>query len=466
MQLDDLPDTVWDKGIDDSSIRILDTHHPGYVYHITSNSLFAPTAPISCLLRYLKGDQSALSPLTPDQLSTALSQWIMLKRNIEVRPKIDDLDIGISQLAISPTLKCNLNCTYCYNYQENAPSLIRKLPSLSKDGVGKIIRTLSQLKVDNRVNIAFIGGEPLLNIDQLEYLIRVAKIYAKRRKTRVNFLVTTNGLTLGRARVVEAINKNNIAVSVSVDGPPEWHDEARLNLKGGGSYDRLSGALEYFFKHSRSQLRSARATYRLKPGRMLGTYRHLKSIGFNDIAMGSSDFDNTLLDAQTKSLIFQEIESLVAEVRDDMVSGRVLRHSLLTEAFINLYIGNAKQVICGATRNHVAFDVFGGMQACHRYLGNTEYELSPADIINRLESTLVNEVTKNGKTPHCHKCWARSLCGGECFHVAKEIRKKEDMVSIELQMCDFKRKYFDEALKAYIHVMQTAPDVMPKLVYG
>ena len=233
------------------------------------------------------------------------------------------------------------------------------MPKLEKDGVRKILDTLSKLSLDPQINVAFIGGEPLLHPRRLERLIRYARYFSRRKGIRLGFLVTTNGLTLGNSAIQKIINRYKISVSISLDGPPEWHDEERKILDGGGSYLRIAQALEVFFKAYHSPVRSARATYRAIPGRMIGTYRHLKAMGFNDIAMGSSDFDHVLLSPEVKVAMFSEIEELANEVKEDMLSGRVLRHSLLTEIFINLYVGNAKQVICGATRNHVAFDVYG-----------------------------------------------------------------------------------------------------------
>lgn len=461
-----VPPEIWNANNDAAAIKLLDVGRFGYAYHIDSNSLFAASSPIAKLLQHFKGKSGSLEALSLDELDTAIRQWAAIKSYIDDRPSINDVSLPISQLAISPTLKCNLNCTYCYNYQENEASLIRKMPSLDKQGIKKILQTLNELNLDKKVNIAFIGGEPLLDAKKINYLIRVAKVFSKRRDILLGFLVTTNGITLRKRSVVDLLNEHKIVVSVSIDGPPEWHDEARRTLKNTGSYDTLAASLEYFFENYHSDVRSARATYRLKPGRMIGTYRHLKQIGFNDIAMGSSDFDNLVLDERTKVALFEEMEELISEIRDDLISGRVLRHSLLTEVFINLYVGNAKQVVCGATRNHVAFDVYGGMQACHRYLGNTEYSLSPSDIVNRIESSLIAEITAKGKTKHCHECWARSLCGGECFHVGKEIAKHPTFDLVQGQMCDFKRKAFWEALKAYVYVMENHPEKMPKLVYG
>lgn len=433
------------------------------LYHIGTNSLFSEQHPLYKLYSFLEGKSDTLA-LSDDDLEDVLIRWENSQR--WHRPKVDDQQFKITQIAISPTLSCNLSCNYCYNFQELPEAKIRKLPSLDRPGIKKILHTLSQLPIDSRINVAFIGGEPLLHTTQLERLIRITQRAASERDIKVNFLVTTNGLTLGRSDVIDLVNKYRISVSISMDGPRAWHNETRHLLNGAGSYDKIIKSIERFLANYHSPYKSVRATYKLLPGRLSGTYKHMKELGFNDIAMGSSDFDSKVMDPDTTSALHEEVASVSLDIESDMISGTVSRHSWFTEIFINLYVGNVKQVICGATRNHVAFDVFGGMQACHRYLGNDKYELSPEDITSRQKSSLLPEVLKFGKTKHCHECWARSLCGGECFHVGKEIHGKVEAELLQDQICNFKRVKFREGIRAYVSIMETQPEIMPRLVYG
>jgi uncharacterized protein len=463
LNLMSLPAELWDPELDATAFRVFEFHRGRALYHIGSNSVFSANSDFYKLYAFMSGLSSELS-LSDTALLDVVRQWKAVKSF--KRPHIDDVTTKISQIAISPTLNCNLSCNYCYNFQELPEAKIRKLPSLEDSGIKKILETISQLPVDDKINIAFIGGEPLLNPDKLERLIRIARRAARSRNIKVNFLVTTNGLTLGRPQVIKLVNKYNISVSVSLDGPPEWHNETRHLLNGQNSYEKISNSLKLFMRDYHSPYRSVRATHKLIPGRILGTYRHMKELGFNDIAMGSSEFDNRLVSDEDKQRLYAEIDCLSHELESDMISGVVARHSWFTEIFINLFLGNVKQIICGATRNHVAFDVYGGMQACHRYLGNDQYELEVTDITQRFGSELVAQITKFGKTPHCATCWARSLCGGECFHVGKEMDKKTDSAALQQQICDYKRKKFEQGIRAYFSIMESRPERMPELVYG
>lgn len=121
---------------------------------------------------------------------------------------------------------------------------------------------------------------------------------------------------------------------------------------------------------------------------------------------------------------------------------------------------NLQEQGCGATRNHLAFDVHGKMQPCHRFLGNAEFELKEQDILDRDKSNLISAIVAYGDTKDCNKCWARGLCGGQCFHVGRGIARRDDHESKQLQMCRFKRKQYQLAIEAYIEICKKNTNLM------
>ena len=381
------------------------------------------------------------------------------------QPLVDARAWKISHLAISPTLDCNLNCTYCYNYMESQPEEVRSLPKLDKTGIRRILDFLSQVPLEPHLSISFIGGEPLLRPAHLDALIRLTKTHIRKSNKTASYLVTTNGINLGTEKVRKLILRHGLVVSISIDGPEEWHNSTRKLPNGEGSYSTLSRSIERFFSYYHSDVRSARATVKLLPGRILNTYRHLLDIGFNDIAMGTPDFEDCPLDEVRLKELVSEVRELASVVEGDFLSGRLLRHSWFTDVITSLYYGHAKQIVCGATRNHLAFDVYGRTQACHRYLGNTEYSINLQDLRNRSISPLISEITKPGKTAGCSTCWARGLCGGECFHIGKELRKTEDYARRQTYICDCKRAVFEAAVEMYVRLWTVDPGlVQEKLV--
>ena len=75
--------------------------------------------------------------------------------------------------------------------------------------------------------VTFYGGEPLLEFSLIERCIA----YARERHPAAFFTLTTNGLLLNR-RIRSSLVKNNVFITVSLDGPAEIHDRYR-RTKGG-----------------------------------------------------------------------------------------------------------------------------------------------------------------------------------------------------------------------------------------
>lgn len=418
----------------------------GYFFHVPTSSVLTAEDDFGEYIKsYLGDSESALHG--QKQNSALLAALETFKQ-----PSVDARPWKVSHLAISPTLDCNLNCTYCYNYMESPPEEVRHLPKLEKAGIARILEFLDKVPIEDHLSISYIGGEPLLRPAHLDSLIRLTKHHVRRLGKTASYLATTNGLNLGTDRSRQLILRHGLVVSISIDGPEEWHDSTRKLPTGGGSYATLRRSIDKFFTYYHTDVRSARATVRLLPGRLVQTYRHLLDIGFNDIAMGTPDFESCPLDERRMSELINETQELAAMVEADFLSGRLLRHSWFTDVITSLYHGHVKQIVCGATRNHLAFDVYGRTQACHRYLGNTEYSISLQDLRHRHASPLIAAITKPGKTAGCSECWARGLCGGECFHIGKELRKTGDYELRQKYICDFKRSVFEAAVAMYVRL--------------
>ena len=431
----------------------------GYFLHVNTSTLVESKSPLGALIDHEAGvPRPDLLSFNRSEVEKAIEQYEALTGFIPAT--IPDSGMSISQVAISPTLSCNLNCNYCYNYQEAEPERIRRLPSMLSTGLDKIFQTLSQLPLAKELTFGFLGGEPLLNLALIDAIVERSREFCTDRDIRPGFLVTTNGMNLGNPKIAEFITRNRVGVYISIDGPREWHNESRKTINGKGSYDLLIKSIESFFGYYPLRLRSARATVRLIPGRIIGTYRHLRDIGFNDIGWGSADFEVADLSKVETAKILDEIEQLGEEFVSDLRSGKVLRHSWFSEIFSLLYLGTSKQSICGATRNHVGFDVFGRMQPCHRYFGNEDLELSAGDIALGSESPLISEIRAGGKTPDCPTCWARGLCGGECFHVSRVVSRQSDHHERQRYTCNFKRKKYQVAVKAYLRLWAENPEII------
>lgn len=434
-----------------------------FYLHKTTNSLISGSNALGKAISALLESDSSFTVSEPEFVELFRQTSLLLK----TAPPSESGVYDITDLSISPTLNCNLNCTYCYNYIEGDKAVIRKLPALDKAGVRRILETVARLPLAKALRVCFIGGEPFLDPKRLRHLIRICEKYCRRTKRKAYYFVTTNGINLALPAVRRLIEDFQINVSVSFDGPKDWHNETRKLLNGKGSFDTLKTAVDNFLEYYPPTIRSARATIRLEPGRLVETYRFLVDWGFNDISLGSADFampDPAGIVSSNLPGAIDELGTLKRYVVEDFLAGRLKRHSWYTEIFTNLYYGIYKNRVCGATKNHLAFDVYGKMQPCHRFLGNTEFALQPEDIIDWGASILVKQIVHFGETTDCNKCWARGLCGGECYHVGRDISRQTDHIKKQRQICNFKRRQYQLGIEAYVEICQRDMRLMSRLV--
>ncbi|WP_422098736.1 radical SAM protein [Variovorax sp.] len=444
-----------------NAFRLVGTAGTQYI-HVPTSTVIARASPLGVLIDGLDSIKPAGVDLDALDLQAAAEQYLGL---LDYKlPMLPNAGMAISQVAISPTLACNLNCSYCYNYQESEPSRIRSLPSLSDVALEKIFTTLEELPLAKQIAFGFLGGEPLLHPSLLRKIVDRAKAWCETQDIAPGFLVTTNGINLAKPDIEDLIVKERFGVYISMDGPPAWHNEFRKTINGKGSFELVEAGVRRFFSYNPMRYRSVRATVKLLPGRILKTYNFLRDFGFNDIGWGSSDFESVDLKSIDQPAIFEEIEALARQFEDDILAGSIKRHSWFTEIFALLYKGESKGVICGATRNHVAFDVWGHMQACHRFLGNEQYVLSSKDIKLGSKSRYIAEIRDAGKTAHCDTCWAQGLCGGECFHVGKTIAQSVDHEKRQKFLCDFKRHKYQCAINAYMNIWKINPGLIAEMV--
>lgn len=131
-------------------------------------------------------------------------------------------------IVLSPTQKCNLNCTGCY-----ASSNAHTKPTLSYDMVDRIIHD-ARNKFHSRF-VTISGGEPFMYKSQGKTLMDIFEKY-----NDMFFLVYTNG-TLITPEIAERLSRaGNVTPAISVEGFEKETDERR----GKGTHQKILQAFE------------------------------------------------------------------------------------------------------------------------------------------------------------------------------------------------------------------------------
>jgi uncharacterized protein len=137
--------------------------------------------------------------------------------------------------------RCNLNCSYCYVYNQ-ADSTWRTRPTVMSDetfaATVERIRRHCLASGQHQVVLTFHGGEPTL-----VGAARFGSMCALARKrladlATVSLLIQTNGTRLD-SHWLAVLREHEVEVGVSLDGPEEINDVFRVDRRGRGSHSAV-----------------------------------------------------------------------------------------------------------------------------------------------------------------------------------------------------------------------------------
>ncbi len=148
------------------------------------------------------------------------------KLQTEYKSKYGEYPPGF--VVISPTQRCNLQCTGCY-----AGSTNHTVPTLPYPVVDRIIGDVHD--VFGRKFIVVSGGEPFMYKSEGKTLLDIFEKYSD-----VFFLVYTNGTLITPSIAQRLSELGNVTPAISVEGYEDETDERR----GKGVYNKILKAME------------------------------------------------------------------------------------------------------------------------------------------------------------------------------------------------------------------------------
>ena len=154
------------------------------------------------------------------------------------------MSIELKTLVLHVTDACNLGCRYCYYGNDGHAAAAKE--KMSPETAARAVDFLMEHSGNSKeVIIVFFGGEPLLNLDLIRFIVADARKKAMEKGIRVDFAVTTNG-TLLTDKTIAFLRENNIGVTISIDGFETAHDRFRRFPNGAPSYGAILPGLTKF----------------------------------------------------------------------------------------------------------------------------------------------------------------------------------------------------------------------------
>lgn len=384
------------------------------------------------------------------------------------RAQLPPMPFPLATLVLNVTNKCNLTCTYCYEYGEDrltegSGSKGAGKPRMEDDTARQSIDFLLRSCGDRpQVSITFFGGETLLNFPA----IRAATEYAEQRaaavRKRVHYSLTTNA-TLLTDEVVDFLTKHRFGITISIDGDRQEQDRHRTFQKGVGSFDVVAPRIRHLIatnKERKGRSIGARVTLTSGAAPVPATYHFLtQELGFDEVgfapvtaglgreyALGEKGYERLLRE-------FGELaEDYVAAALRGADHGFANLNDLLRE----LHQGVNKAHPCGAGLGLLGVSTEGELGLCHRFVESKSHAVGSVTtgIDEGVRTTFLQQAHVDRKTD-CTQCFARPLCAGGCYHEAHV--RYGDATHANLHYCEWIRGFVDLGLAAYGRILSQNP---------
>lgn len=369
---------------------------------------------------------------------------------------IDDappVDPPMRSLSLAVAQKCNLACAYCYAQGGQFGGAPKTMSwPIARDAVLRLLQSTAQ---GDRVNISFLGGEPLVNRALIRRVTEFAVAEAYTRKVRIGFSITTNGTLLDESDA-EFFDAHGFAVTVSLDGIAETHNRLRRFRGGRDSYRRIVDRVTPLLQRQRQMSVSARVTVTPVNLGLRDTLDGLIALGFAAVGfspMLSAPMQDLEMQPRDLQYMLDEMIACGEKFEAETIAGHSYPFSNMSDALAQIHRGTHRPYPCGAAAGYFGVSAEGGLFACHRFVDDPAGDMG--DIINgpdpKKRAAWLYERHVH-RQPPCRTCWARYLCGGGCHH---------EVIHRGRPACDFIRGWLHYCLMAYVNIMDRRPDLFP-----
>lgn len=372
--------------------------------------------------------------------------------------------IPLTTLVLNVTSKCNLACTYCYEYGEDRVVEPSKKPRFMTEETARqsVDFMFAEAGEQKTVHLTFFGGETLLNYKVLRSALAYARARAAALGKEVDVSLTTNA-TLLRDEIIDWIVDNDVGVTVSIDGDREQQNRHRVFHNGKGSYDVIRPHIESLLTKHRRRPVGARVTLTHDNLDVIGIFRHLRGeLGFWEVGFApvttSWRRDYAIEEAGFEQMLFS-FQELAREYLGFTLEGRHHGFSNVRDTVEEIHKGMSKAYPCGAGLGLLGVATDGDVALCHRFAGSDSHKLGTVfeGVDHALQDDYLVRHHIANKTD-CSQCWARPLCAGGCYHEAQTRYGSTERPN--LHYCEWIRRWTHTCLEVYGTLAERRPEVL------
>lgn len=327
----------------------------------------------------------------------------------------------IHQLILKIVQRCNLNCTYCYMYNHVDQSF-RGRPAFMDDTVFDAMLSRIQeycaAKSGHKMGLLFHGGEPMLfKPNHLDALAQKAR---RRLGDSLSYLAMQSNGTMVSDEWIDVLKRNNIRIGISIDGPQDVHDLARVDHAGKGSHAATVAGL------LRLQAAGlfASAICVVQPGQSgVRTYRHFREMGVNKMSFLFPDATHDSKDRLYGSFGETPVADFLVPIFDEwFAEDNPDCRILVFEDIIKRLLGGASvsDILGGGKPGYLVIDSDGTIgctdvfKVCEEGMASSPLNVLTHGFEQFPEGSLWQKLTTEAipLSSTCQACPERAICGG------------------------------------------------------
>lgn len=386
---------------------------------------------------------------------------------------------GADLMTLEMTDACNLRCKYCIfsgDYPHSRAHGQHKMSFAVAKAAVDFYRPLR--KEADSLSIGFYGGEPLLNFEVIkqccEYVRECERGEGYERP--IHFALTTNATLLTDDKIAFFIQQG-LALTASVDGPQEIHDECRVFANGKGTFETVLRNLQRVYDaNSKYYNDKVLINCTLSPASNLmamrdffDAYPHLfgGKLNISAVSKGNESFTDShpayLSREEDLSQLGQEFYAAHA---NGHTSSDEFRNSFVRQLFERIFLLFHRRDIrstssdaldrisaCFPGARKIFVDVDGQLHMCERV-----YRQFPiGDVWNGYDIQKVTDVFNQFSafmdSEECRNCWAVQMCP-HCFTVGAG---GEFPIQLKQEPCAAHRRELESVIRHYSAILEENP---------
>jgi len=332
-------------------------------------------------------------------------------------------DMKVENFIIKIASRCNLNCSYCYMYNQGDETYKAQPKHMSYEiarNVAIKIKEHCESQNIQSIAIVFHGGEPLLV--GLERFKAIVEIFEK-SLLGINYMfaVQTNGVLID-GEWLDFFDSKEISIGISIDGTQGQHDKYRVFHNGKGSYKEVINSVRLSQEHKAfgGALYVVNSSY--NPKEIYDNFKRenvhafnilLPDGHYNNYPDGKKDFEDISYGQWMIELY--EVWKNDTNNRLSIIFFEDIIKNLLykNEKIGNQLIGNADNpVVCIETNGDI--EILDSLRICEEGITRSNLNALNDNIIDVFENPLFELYYKSHQIlcNTCNACEFKRTCGG------------------------------------------------------